>query len=129
MGKIIAWVVYGPLHYRRDVVMMNLARSFPEKKYWELKVIAKNFYRHFGNLVAETFWFAGAHDTKRLHESHICELVNADVLNRLYKERPGVILMNSHLGNWELTGGIRNYAYAPDSVEFQERMSLSYTRN
>ena len=84
-GKFIAWMVYGPLHYRRDVVMMNLARSFPEKKYWELKAIAKNFYRHFGNLVAETFWCAGAHDTKRLHESHICELVNADVLNRIRK--------------------------------------------
>lgn len=65
-GRCIAWLVSGPIHYRRDLVMMNLARSFPEKKYKELKVIMKDFYRHFGDIVAETFWFAGAHDKKRL---------------------------------------------------------------
>lgn len=109
------------MHYRRDVVMINLARSFPEKKYNELRKIADDFYKHFGDLFAETFWFAGSHDTKRLRDSHICEMEHADVLNRLYNDCPGVIVLNSHLGNWELTGGILNYVYAPDKVDFGEK--------
>ena len=120
-GRCLSWFISGPMHYRRDVVMINLARSFPEKKYSELRKIADDFYKHFGDLFAETFWFAGAHNTKRLRDSHICEMEHADVLNRLYNDCPGVIVLNSHLGNWELTGGILNYVYAPDKVDFGEK--------
>ena len=120
-GRCLSWFISGPMHYRRDVVMINLARSFPEKKYNELLKIADDFYKHFGDLFAETFWFAGSHDTKRLRDSHICEMEHADVLNRLYNDCPGVIVLNSHLGNWELTGGILNYVYAPDKVDFGEK--------
>lgn len=120
-GRCLSWFISGPMHYRRDVVMINLARSFPEKKYSELRKIADDFYKHFGDLFAETFWFAGSHDTKRLRDSHICEMEHADVLNRLYNDCPGVIVLNSHLGNWELTGGILNYVYAPDKVDFGEK--------
>lgn len=118
-GRCIAWLVSGPIHYRRDLVMMNLARSFPEKKYKELKVIMKDFYRHFGDIVAETFWFAGAHDEKRLKKSHICEAENEEMLDRLFCERPGVIVMSSHLGNWEITGGIMSYLHK--KVHFGEK--------
>lgn len=120
-GKCMAWLVEGPIHYRRDLVMVNLARSFPEKKYKELKRISHGFYKHFGDMLAETLWFAGAYDTKRLHESHICEAVNVDMLNRLFETRPGVIVLNSHLGNWEITGGIMNYIYGSDKVSFGEK--------
>lgn len=120
-GRCLSWFVSGPMHYRRDVVMINLARSFPEKKYSELRKIADDFYKHFGDLFAETSWFAGSHDTKRLRDSHICEMEHADVLNRLYNDCPGVIVLTSHLGNWELTGGILNYVYAPDKVDFGEK--------
>ena len=120
-GRCLSWFVSGPMHYRRDVVMINLARSFPEKKYSELRKIADDFYKHFGDLFAETFWFAGSHDTNRLRDSHICEMEHADVLNRLYNDCPGVIVLTSHLGNWELTGGILNYVYAPDKVDFGEK--------
>lgn len=120
-GRCLSWFISGPMHYRRDVVMINLARSFPEKKYSELRKIADDFYKHFGDLFAETFWFAGSHDTKKLRDSHICEMEHADVLNRLYNDCPGVIVLNSHLGNWELTGGILNYVYAPDKVDFGEK--------
>ena len=46
-GRVLGDFVRGTLHYRNDVVMVNLARSFPEKKYAELKSISKRFYRHF----------------------------------------------------------------------------------
>ncbi len=118
-GRCVAWIVAVPLRYRKDVVMINLARSFPDKKYKELVEIARKFYRHFGDIVAETFFFAGGGNKKRLHDSHICELENADLLERLFKECPSVLIMNSHLGNWELTGGVTDYVYEPDKVSFE----------
>lgn len=118
-GRCVAWIVAVPLRYRKDVVMINLARSFPDKKYKELTEIARKFYRHFGDIVAETFFFAGGGNKKRLHDSHICELENAELLERLFKECPSVLIMNSHLGNWELTGGVTDYVYEPDKVSFE----------
>ena len=32
-----AWLLRDVMHYRRDVVMINLSRAFPDKKYKELK--------------------------------------------------------------------------------------------
>ena len=49
-----SWLLKDVLRYRRDVVMANLSRSFPEKKYDELKVISDRFYKHFGNVIAGT---------------------------------------------------------------------------
>lgn len=125
-GRCIAALVSGPVRYRRDMVMMNLARSFPEKKYKELKAIMKDFYRHFGDIIAETFWFAGSHDTDRLKNSHICEMENGEMLDGLFCSRPGVIVLNSHLGNWEITGGIMNYIYSGNVHFGEESVTVVY---
>lgn len=128
-GRVMSWFAMKVLHYRNDVVMINLARSFPEKKYKELVKICKDFYRHFGNLFVETLWFAGAHNRKRLRDSHICELENSEVLNRLYAESPSILCLTSHLGNWEISGGIMNYAYAPEHLDFDEsRVTVVYKK-
>jgi len=120
-GKMFAWLLSGPLHYRRDVATVNIARSFPEKRYKELKQITADFYGHFGRLLAETFWFAGAWDRKRLHDSHVCEVENPELLDSLFSGTPGVMLLNSHLGNWEISGGLLQYIYPADRVSFTEK--------
>ncbi len=117
-GKCFAWFFRVPMRYRWDVVMVNLARSFPEKKYAELGEIARGFYSHLGRIVAETVWFAGSGNRKRLRESKICEVDNLEVLRELYENSPGVVILNSHFGNWEISGGILNFAKEPDGFGF-----------
>ena len=56
---VLAWLARDVVRYRRELVMMNLARSFPDKKYKELKQISKLFYRHFGEIISEAVWFGG----------------------------------------------------------------------
>lgn len=99
------------IHYRRDVVMTNISRSFPDKKYKDLKVISRDFYRHFGEIIAEAIWFAGA-TPERLRRSHVVEMENPEELNRLYSSSPSVLLLASHAGNWELFGGYYSYSYS-----------------
>ena len=108
MGRFLSWLLRDVIHYRRDVVMTNLARSFPEKKYGELKKLMKDSYRHFGDIVAEAIWFGGcrnARGRRRLHESKIVEIVNPEVFNEVYENSTNVMVLSRHAGNWELLGG------------------------
>lgn len=112
-GHFFGWLAGSVLHYRRDVVMTNLARSFPEKKYDELKQIRKQFYRHFGNVFCEAIWFGGCRNPKRLIKSGIVEITNPELINECCDSGRSVFVMSSHVGNWELYGGYEYYAQNP----------------
>ena len=114
VARFLGWLIRCVVRYRVDVVKDNLKKSFPEKSAKELKAIEKKFYHHFANILTETLWFGscrGDHGRKRLRDSHIVEITNPEVLNRLFRERKQVMIMQSHAGNWELIGGILNYTY------------------
>ena len=108
MGDVLSWLARVVLKYRTDVVWVNISRSFPEKKYKDLKLIYKDFYRHFGEIVAETIWFSGS-SYKKLRTQGIVSAVNPEVLAETYSNAPGVTLLCTHCGNWELLGGFLGY--------------------
>jgi len=114
VGRFIGWFMSDVLHYRKEEVYINLARSFPEKKYKEIKKIAKQFYRHFGEVFGEAFWFGGCkgeRGCRRLHKQKIVEVVNPEVFNEIVESRDNTLVLSSHCGNWELLGGWFNYNY------------------
>ena len=111
MGDVFAWLVKKVLRYRSGIVWMNLSRSFPECRYTALRDIYNNFYRHFGEIVAETIWFCCS-SYKRLVKSGIVKVKNPEVLSEIYKKSPSVTLLCSHCGNWELLGGFTAYMEA-----------------
>lgn len=120
MGDIMMWFMKNVLKYRYDVVMINLSRSFPDLKYNALKKIADDFYRHFGEIFAETIWFSGS-SYRRLHDSGIVTITNPDVISRLYDSAPSVTVLSTHCGNWELLGGFLGYRTAAGSkFSFEE---------
>ena len=112
LGRLAAWLVRDVFRYRNDVVLTNLSRSFPDLNYGAVRDLSRKFYDHFGELLAETFWFWGCRGEKgrrRLLRSNICEIVNSDAFNDLFDRSPSVMLLNSHAGNWELMGGVAQY--------------------
>ena len=113
----LSWLAKSVLRYRRDLVMTNLARAFPEKKYKELKAVSDQFYRHFGDLIAEAVWFGGCRNPERLRKQHLVEFKDFEVFEQAYSDSPGVIVMNSHCGNWELVGGFESYDYRENVSE------------
>ncbi len=113
---VLAWLARDVVRYRRELVMMNLARSFPDKKYKELKQISKLFYRHFGEIISEAVWFGGCRNPKRLRDKHLVEYTNSEVLEAAYNDSPGVVILDSHCGNWELLGGYEHYDYRRDFI-------------
>lgn len=110
-GDIVSWFLRCVVRYRTGVVWMNIARSFPEKKYKELKVIYKDYYRHLGEIAVEAIWFGGS-SYKRLNKAGIVTVKNPEVLCQMYSDSPSVTMMTSHCGNWEIMGGIYGYMTA-----------------
>lgn len=108
---IIRFIAKDLLHYRCNVVRRNLEICFPEKTPAERELIFDQFYRNFADIIVETIWF-GASNPKRLRRSHLVEIEDITPLNRVHAAAPGVILLDSHSGNWELLGGISSYNYS-----------------
>ncbi|MGN0201822.1 MAG: lysophospholipid acyltransferase family protein [Candidatus Cryptobacteroides sp.] len=121
---LLSWLAKDLVHYRRELVMMNLARSFPHAKYKELKNISNLFYKHFGEILAEAIWFGGCRNPQRLRDRHLVEILNSEVLEDAYNDSPGVIILDSHCGNWELLGGYENYDYRRDFIHNLDRNSF-----
>lgn len=109
-GDFLAWFAGSLLKYRKGVVTMNLARSFPELKWKGIKALTKKFYSHLGEIIAETLWFGGCKGkTWKLTKSGICSYSNPELLIELYGSSPSVMILDSHFGNWEIIGGLLQY--------------------
>ena len=65
-GDVVSWFMKSVVHYRRDVVMANISRSFPEMQYADVRKTVSAFYRHLGEIMAEAIWFGGS-DYRRIH--------------------------------------------------------------
>lgn len=105
---IFAWLVEKVIRYRYNTVLTNISRAFPDKKYKEIDGIVHDFYKHFGEILAEAIWFSGS-SYKRLYESGIVTVTNPEELNELYLSTPSMTVLSTHCGNWELLGGFLGY--------------------
>ena len=121
MGDAFSWLAMNVIRYRYDVVVTNVSRAFPEKRTWEVRRIVRDFYRHFGELVAEAIWFSGS-SYERLRKNRIMTLTNPEVISEYYSRFPSITLLSTHCGNWEMTGGLLGYE-DPDG----ERISVPET--
>ena len=108
MGDFLAWLAKTVFSYRTGVVWMNISRSFPDMKYKELKKIYKAFYKHLGEIVAETIWFGGS-SYRRLNRSGIVTVTNPEEVSALFEATPSMTVLSTHCGNWEILGGLLGY--------------------
>lgn len=113
-SSFFAWLLRDVMRYRHDVIITNLSRSFPDRKYKEIKEMARDFYKHFGDIIVEAIWF-GHSSRERLKKQRLYEFVNPDVVNEAFLNAPSVMILNSHCGNWEAMGGYFNYNYSSDA--------------
>lgn len=114
-GRVLTWLCEHVVHYRRDTVVTNLARSFPQKGYKEIEALTHDYYVHLGEIFAETLWFGGnTPDGSRLHDSHFTEVLNIEEFLRLWEANPHIMVLNSHVGNFETLGGFFQYVYSVD---------------
>jgi len=89
---------YYIIRYRRGVVAINLANSFPGKTKKERELIAKKFYKHFSDSFVETLYF----DRISVAEGKNCvKFLNPELLNGYLDQGRQVLAFFGHYNNWE----------------------------
>lgn len=100
VSNFIAFVLHRVVQYRKEVILTNLRRSFPEKPEAELEDIRKKFYRNFADIIVESFKSLSISEkTMRKH----FKLLNPEVFEKLYGNEKGVIVVMGHYTNFEWT--------------------------
>lgn len=84
--------------YRRDVIIQNLSRSFPDLKYKEIKPIANNFYIHFADVFTEVIKSISISASKLRNRFKV---ENPELLIQYYKDNRNIIGLTGHVANWE----------------------------
>ncbi|MEC3879766.1 lysophospholipid acyltransferase family protein [Parapedobacter sp. 10938] len=98
MASFTFFVVYYLVGYRKEVVVQNVARSFPEKQYGEIHAIVKKFYECFVAYFAEMIKGVSI-PTKTLDKKIVFE--NLELVDLYIKSGRNVIASVGHCGNWE----------------------------
>jgi KDO2-lipid IV(A) lauroyltransferase len=103
-------VVYYLIRYRKDVVLNNLQKAFPDTPPEELENIRKKFYRHFIDITLESLKTFGMSTGEMKERFHI---LNPEVINEITRMGQSVIVQGSHYANWEWSLSINMYLNVP----------------
>lgn len=120
ISSVLAFIAHRVMRYRLKVAKYNIALCFPNKSEEERKQIIKEFYRHLADVIVEAVWFGGCHNNNRFKQQHILEMVNPEVINEYSEGNRSIMLLNSHMGNWELIGGLLKCNYTDTPIPIRE---------
>jgi KDO2-lipid IV(A) lauroyltransferase len=92
------YILYYVVRYRRKVVHSNLLTAFGDLSEAERKVIEKKFYRHLCDISLEGIKGVSmsAQELKRRYK-----IINAEKIQEYAAKKQSVLLIGSHIGNWE----------------------------
>lgn len=121
LSRILAFVAHHVLRYRLHVVERNVDLCLSHLNKSERRHVVRDFYRHLADIAVETLWFGGCSDKKRLREQHLVEITDMQPINDIAVDGRSVMILSSHAGNWELSGGILNYNYTGVASPFSEQ--------
>ena len=123
-SDFLAFLLNHVIGYRKEVIMNNLRKSFPEKTENELDEIRIQFNKNFSDQMIETlkmFTMSKAELSRRLVVEHPEEITKYIEQNR------SVMLATGHYGNWEYPAAMPfifpgfvgyNVVYAPINNEY-----------
>ena len=100
ISDLLCVVMKDILKYRKDIILGNIKRSFPEKTVDQQLKIYANFYRHFCDLLIENL--KGFTITKTQIKSRL-KMSNPELVNDYFEKEKSIILIGGHYNNWEIT--------------------------
>ena len=128
-SRMMAWLLYRLIGYRKKVVLSNLKLCFPQKSEQERSRIAKRFYLNISDILLESL--KGLSLSKHEIEDRF-KVVNPEFLDRYFEKGQSVICLATHYANWEwgiqaVNSQIRHQAisiYKPLSNTYLEAFML-----
>lgn len=98
LADFLYFVAFYVMGYRKEVVWQNISKSFPEKSEKELQKIQKEFYRHLSEVFVETL--KSLQISKAELQARL-KVENIELLESRLQEGKTVMILTSHLFNWE----------------------------
>jgi KDO2-lipid IV(A) lauroyltransferase len=99
MASFAFFLAYYIIGYKKEIVIQNVARSFPDKRYGEIHAIVKKFYAcfaaHFAEIIKSISVSAEVLDKNLVFE-------NLELIDRYTDAGRNVIACLGHCGNWEM---------------------------
>jgi Kdo2-lipid IVA lauroyltransferase/acyltransferase len=99
VSDALYYLMYYVVRYRKQTVLLNIQRSFPDKSQAEHIQIAKEFYRHFCDVAVESFKVFTI-TQKEVQQRMV--FVNPEALDVYAQQNQSVIVVGGHYNNWEL---------------------------
>jgi Kdo2-lipid IVA lauroyltransferase/acyltransferase len=90
-------IVYKVFGYRKNVVLDNLVKSFPDKSTAEIEIIMQKYYHNLCDSIVETIKLISLSDAE-LNKRYTC---NWEVINNLHGKGRIAQAHLSHMFNWE----------------------------
>ncbi|MFN3234969.1 MAG: lipid A biosynthesis lauroyl acyltransferase [Gammaproteobacteria bacterium] len=131
LGKWFGRIAYVVPHYAKTVAKINIEHCFPEYSSQEQKAFLKKNYESLGIAVFETCLARWASD-RRLKKM-LC-LKGVDVLEKLFSESQGVLMVVPHMLTLELAGRLISMRfpfsafYRPHKKPFIEFLNQKYLK-
>jgi len=98
-ARLLYYLLYYVIGYRKKVVRQNLIQSFPEKSAAELKVIEKKFFLYLAELIFEIIKMTSISKAETLRR---VKFTGLQQLEAHFKNGESVLACTGHYGNWEL---------------------------
>ncbi len=101
-SDFFAFILFSIIGYRKDVVLNNLRKSFPDKSENEIIDLAKLSYKNLSDITIEGIKIFTM-SSKEIQKRH--KFLNPEVLSTYFEQNKSVILLAAHYCNWEWGGG------------------------
>ncbi|ULA64319.1 MAG: Lipid A biosynthesis lauroyl acyltransferase [Nitrospira sp.] len=113
LGEQLSLIVSQVITKRRDLVLRNLALSFPEKSDAARAHIAEEVWRNLGRLAVE---FSRVSDFADGSIERLVDIEGREFVEAALKEGKGIVGLTAHFTNWELTGALVQRLYGNMTV-------------
>jgi len=122
LARRLADFVYYVVPIRRKVVIANLTSAFgAEKTPAEIRKIAHGVYTQFAQTMIELVFFP------KIGKNELAKLVkfeNIEIIEKLFKDKKGIIFVGSHFCNWELMAAATAQHYPLTLVVGQQKNTM-----
>lgn len=98
-ARLLYYLLYYVIGYRKKVVRQNLTHSFPEKSFAEIKAIEKKFFQYLAELIFEIIKMTSISKAETLKR---VKFTGLEQLETHFKAGESVLACTGHYGNWEL---------------------------
>jgi len=98
-ARLLYYLLYYVIGYRKKVVRQNLTHSFPEKSSIEIKVIEKKFFLYLAELIFEIIKMSSISKAETLKR---VKFTGLERLETHFAAGESILACTGHYGNWEL---------------------------